>query len=298
MQLRIAGELDVQISEPERFARVAADWLDRGSAALAGEYRSRIEEGPPLAADSVRRNGPVGTPGSVWGFVNVVRGRRRGSRVYSVRNLAWLHKELADPPDDAELGLSVLDAHGYPDESPLRIRVQRAGDWARLSAQAPEHVLAEPAGQRRWLGFLRSVAETTDPGFGHLDYLYTLGKTAVEETVGPPWRMPEETVPQSRETLRGYAWLTVLAGELADRLGGVSALAASGAFHEVHPLGAGGVWLLATADYHGYDEVAVERVFEALAPVLPPGEPKRWEQTPGQPPHRVAYRDAATVGGR
>jgi hypothetical protein len=139
---------------------------------------------------------------------------------------------------------------------------------------------------------VRSVAERVNPSFAQCDHDDGLSKTAVERTVGPPWRMPSETIPAGRHTLRGYSWLTICPQELAGRLGGVAGLRATGAFHEVSQLAAGGVWLLATADYRDYDQAAVERVFEAVAPVLPTGMPRSFDRD-DRPPNRVALRDAA-----
>jgi hypothetical protein len=161
-----------------------------------------------------------------------------------------------------------------------------------LSFSLPESRLVQPELQQSLRSFVRSVAERVNPSFGQCDYDDGLSKTAVERTVGPPWRMPSTTIPDSRHTLRGYSWLTICPQELADRFGGVDALSATGAFREVEQLAAGGVWLLATADYRDYDQAAVERVFEAVAPVLPTGVTQAFERD-DRPPNRVAMRDAA-----
>ncbi|MEI4913982.1 hypothetical protein Q8G39_28440, partial [Klebsiella pneumoniae] len=87
----------------------------------------------------------------------------------------------------------------------------------------------------------------------------------LEAVTGPPWTIYDEAIADSRTVLRGYSWLTVVAGELADRLGGPDALRASGAFVQVEPLRSGGVWLLASDDYAGYTDERVEAVWRALA---------------------------------
>ncbi|MFI2506322.1 hypothetical protein [Streptomyces sp. NPDC018972] len=58
------------------------------------------------------------------------------------------------------------------------------------------------------------------------------------------------------------------------RLGGPEALAATGTFHRVVPLSAGGVVLRVTGTAAAYTDNAVRVVFEALHPVLPPGTPR------------------------
>ena len=71
--------------------------------------------------------------------------------------------------------------------------------------------------------------------------------------------------------LRGYSWVTVVAAELAGRLGGAEALRASGAFYEVSELRDGVLWLRATPTINDFTGKRVRRVFDALAPVLLPG---------------------------
>jgi hypothetical protein len=84
---------------------------------------------------------------------------------------------------------------------------------------------------------------------------------------------PTKTVPRSRP--RGYSWATLVPPELVGELGGIGALRASGAFHEVDELGYGAAWLQATAELGDYDEAAARRVFDVLAPVLIGGMAER-----------------------
>jgi hypothetical protein len=75
----------------------------------------------------------------------------------------------------------------------------------------------------------------------------------------------------SRNVLRRYSWVTVVGPELAARLGGASALTASGAFCEVSMLPDGALWLRATPTINEFTGDRVRAVFEALAPVLVTG---------------------------
>jgi hypothetical protein len=210
--------------------------------------------------------------------------------------MAWFATELADPPFRAALGTSVLDDRGYPGERPVRFELDRdeeEPDWCRLTFEAPERELADPDTNRGWLKFLRDAADLADPSFGLIDYQYEhFGKTATEDTLGPPWLDSHEANASSREYLRGYGWVTVLARELADRLGGVEALRRTEAFCEVATLSNGGVWCLATDSYSDFDDEALLRVFLAVAPVLRPGTPRHFERR-NDVPHRIVYRDAA-----
>jgi len=201
----------------------------------------------------------------------------------------------------AQLGTAILDDRGYPDEHPIRFELYRTRvfyemDWCRLTCTASARDLADPATERAWLEFLRTAADMANPSFGHVDYLYeSAGQTPTEGTVGQPWLTDYEADSTSRQFLRGYGWLTVLAQELADRLGGAQALRRTGAFHEVEPLAAGGVWCLATERFRDFDEEALLRVFLAVAPVLRPGTPRTWPLRGDFPP-RIVYRDAADPG--
>ncbi|MEU5142431.1 hypothetical protein [Streptomyces sp. NPDC021139] len=107
-------------------------------------------------------------------------------------------------------------------------------------------------------------------------------------------RRVRDLVRQARTFLRGYSWTTVCPEELSVRLGGPEALAATGAFHRVVPLSAGGVVLQATETAAAYTDEAVRGVFEALPPVLPPGVP---QFDPAHPELRYFPADASRFGG-
>lgn len=129
----------------------------------------------------------------------------------------------------------------------------------------------------RCVAYLKDLCRAEDldfAGVGDIYYLRT--HTFLDKTL---WRTRDESVRDARRYLRGYAWVTVVPPELAVRLGGADALAATGAFHEVEALPHGGVWLRATESLDAYDAAAVRRVFHALAPVLPPGLPEITERS-------------------
>lgn len=107
-------------------------------------------------------------------------------------------------------------------------------------------------------------------------------------------RRVRDSVREARAFLRGYSWITVCPEELSVRLGGPGALAATGAFHRVVPLSAGGVVLQATETVAAYTDEAVRGVFEALHPVLPPGVP---QFDPAHPELRYFPADASRFRG-
>jgi hypothetical protein len=313
--------IDLEMPGAAEYAQLARRWFDAGFSVIAAGQRLALETGPKLPPEAIRRAMPSGPPGATWGFVSVTRyfpkkvaksGQqvftvKESARVWSARNWAWLLEQLADPPHDATLGTARLaDASashpGYPENPRIRMtayRDKRLPEWLRLAFSAPEAELNSPERQRSWLSFLREITERLNPAFGIIDYEYDslYGQTAVESTIKPLSLRPYfEGMPMSRQVLRGYDWLTVCPQELADRLGGVEALRDTGAFHEVARLSGGGVWLLATADYRDYDEAAMDRVFRALAPALPPGTPVLLDESrirQGRE-YRVVYRDAAS----
>ncbi len=99
--------------------------------------------------------------------------------------------------------------------------------------------------QRRYAELFRGLADTVNPGFGQVGYYYqpsatTLEKMANRKKVGREHRDPVFTVGRGRQTLRDYSWITIVAQELADRLGGAEGLTETAAFAEVRQLAAGG----------------------------------------------------------
>jgi hypothetical protein len=166
-----------------------------------------------------------------------------------------------------------------------------ADDWLRLACEVPNSSVGEEHFEDTFTGFLRARSAEVDPSFGHIAFGYTVGKTALEEVLGPPWLLPENTIPESRTWLRGYGWVTVVPREIAARLG-VDSLRRGGAFHEVAELPDGGIWLQATPRFADFQGEPVRSVWAALAPALRPGEPTRFDPSPGEPPMPVVYEDA------
>jgi hypothetical protein len=81
-------------------------------------------------------------------------------------------------------------------------------------------------------------------------------------------------MPTLRQRLRGYGWLSIASSEVGDRLSGVDALRGTGAFVEVAQTRTGAYWLRATDDPHAYAMADADRVFRAVAPVLPSALPR------------------------
>ncbi|MEY2248892.1 hypothetical protein AB8A21_39240 [Streptomyces sp. BF23-18] len=141
----------------------------------------------------------------------------------------------------------------------------------------------------RWWTSLHAALDGSSPLYGHIEWDNFDELTNLDVVLR---RRRRPSLREGRRFLRGYAWVTVCPAELAARLGGAATLEDSGAFHRVLPLRAGGVLLQASVTMDGYTDQVMERVFETLAPVLPPGEPR---PDPAHPYMRFVPRDAATV---
>jgi hypothetical protein len=299
-------QLDVDVSSGT-FADLTYQWIDEVSATLHPQIRQEVAA---LPAKLPRPASPQ-APGTPFGVIGVERGMRRAARSASTAGLSWLRKELGgDQPKVVDLAFIEVDERGESRGRALDLSVVHHADespsWLTLRGTPYVHVFedveAGPKEQRRWLEVLFAFADRTNPGFGHIS-LSHLGNTALEEAF-PPKGRPfasrywEYAVNECRQYLRGYSWVTVVAQELLPRLGGIDRLRDTGAFVDVRPLAAGGVWLQATADYRDFDDAALVRVFEAVAPALRPGLPRDLPAMPGMNPYRVVTRDAAERGAR
>ncbi|MGW4391054.1 hypothetical protein [Streptomyces sp. NPDC004685] len=207
---------------------------------------------------------------------------------------------MTDYPVSAHVQMQVLGAHGLPEESEgYVVRVTFDTDEDRpgvgqlqiKSSLSAEWEGSEAGSSRRWSEFVHGMATRLDPTFGHicddaLNHRYTGRDTAGGR------RGVRRSIRMGREILRGYSWVTVVPKELALSLGGgAAALERTGAFYQVDELHSGAVWLQASENIEGYDEAVMEKVFEALAPVLPSGMPRR---DPFRKP-RLVWRDPTSV---
>jgi hypothetical protein len=196
--------------------------------------------------------------------------------------------------------LRRLGDDGFP-VSFLNLRISShfsAPGWLRLSRSVSSTTMT-PEVQESCLGLLREYANRLDPSYGQIgvSHMGGLAETTLEFCLPRQYgrNQPWQSIVESRQWLRGYPWVTVLAREHVTRLGGVDALSGSGAFSEVVGLSGGGALLRATPDFHDYDQRSAERVFRVLAPVLRPGLPS--PPPPGQrEPFLIVYEDAGAVG--
>lgn len=292
-------ELDLEYRSEGAFANAGGRWFGGALERVLAEPLQALLQGPGLDPAGMRGGVPCGPPDSLWGFCSITtrsqRGLRDTARVISERNLAWFAKTLAVGGHfAADVGISRLGGDGYPRTRLARLtveRVENADQWVRLAFEFPSSSLADAKFRESVLEFVRSQAEVIDPSYGQVGYQYTLGKTALEEVLGPPWLLPEDTVAQSREWLRGYDWVTVCPRELAARLD-VTALRAGGDLYEVEPLAGGSLWLRSAVDHADHQGERVHALWSALRPLLRTGVPQSFDARPTDPPFPVVYKDA------
>jgi hypothetical protein len=127
-----------------------------------------------------------------------------------------------------------------------------------------------PETQDRWAEFVKAQAARVGAVAGGMTDDIGPGQSALQRAT---FNLAAG-IADTRNALRGYSWIMIIAAGVAARLGGVQALRASGAFHEVSILPNGSLWLRATPTINEFTGDKVRRVFEVLAPELPEGVAK------------------------
>ena len=280
---RLHLELVRRADSAEEFARLARGWLTEARTELFPELSRRLPDAAVLKRPVPDPRVPIGPPDATFAGIaiypeaSVLRGTR--SLVYSPRAFERTLSGLAsDYPYMVSFSMMPLSPAGrrFDPEPSVSFEVRREPSdpvWVRFMVDAPEDLIAWSGSaetQMEWVRFLERWAARLDACYGHLTDDANDSGTALEMVTQMPGIDPP-TVPRCREVLRGYSWVTICAPELVRRLGGVAALAASGAFAEVRELPGGQVLLQATPLLDQYQGTAVERVFQVLAPVLLPG---------------------------
>jgi hypothetical protein len=266
-------EVNCSLPDDADFAAVARSWLE-GGAAFFPELVNRLNSGAASGA-----------------FVDQPRDGRMAQRKFSrsgwERRLAGLDGRplgqtlaIVDESEDpvGSIEITVVDEHV---DMPGQVRLT-------LNARALE-LLAPEAGER-WMSFLVDCVGSRSVDYGQITLDGNINHgTSLDMALRRDFIT---SIEESSKFLRGYGWITLCPAVLADRLGGGSALEATGAFVAVRTLSSGDVLLLATASPKEFDQAALRRVWHAVAPVLPPGLPK---VTIGYERNEVILEDAADV---
>jgi hypothetical protein len=300
----VRGELDGRAESPEDVGRYARRWFDIAAQGVAAGLLDDLRTGPPQSRKvfgSGASPEPWGEPGGL--FASLLRfdrlwGDARSKRAWSERAWKQFLDGLSDLPVAAELRIFELNERGKPSWNTLTVSAQRPSEdqhWFRLRCELlcsdPRPVTrVAKLSTRDMFDMVREAVAEIPATFGYVtDDGGADGETALEAALNVAW---EDGILRSREVLRGYPWVTICAPEIAERVGGVEALRASGGFWDVRVLPTGSLWLQATERLEDYQGDALRRVFHTLAPLLPPGEPKPYV---GEYRGRMIYQDASTV---
>jgi hypothetical protein len=281
------------VSVDEIYARaltLTRRWFEDGFDLLGGAFRDAASTLAPADLDvnariSGRRPGAVSIQ-----LQTRLSGKEPPAVPCPYSREAWedLLLTLGRVPDWAWMECAANDSEGDTDGPYVEFvadRIDSAGTWWLLSTKgSPDMLLAEP-GRSALLEFLRGVADRANPAHGEVSWGNALDQCVYEAATAS---RPVQTLPKARWALRGYAWVTIMPEEIGVRLGGLEALRGSGAFVEVEHLGVGGFWCRATEAPEQFDQAAAERVFDVVAPVLPPGRPNMWAV---RPPNVLSSRD-------
>jgi hypothetical protein len=306
----ITGELDVSFSSPEEFGRIALGWLTEGVQALAAGISEEILAGPPLKPywheGLIQEEDPRFHPEvpPLWGEIRIVYPSRTGgygqyAKPYSKTSLRRL-EALSGELNKAIVSLQRWAGDGFVIHDLEVHREGRGNGHARPMVTVPAHEDLDASCPE--VTFMREYCARHAVAFGHVSARGRglPGETDLERALN---RQTWTSLAEWDRYLRGYSWVTVVPAVLAARLGGVGALRGSGAFAVVNEVAGGSVWLQATRRWSEWagDQAVVDRVFEVLAPVLPPGMPEPGDPlAPPEPdkpqeiiPYLLSLRDAA-----
>jgi hypothetical protein len=275
--------LIAEIGSAEGFAIAASGWLDGVLTEVFPSLRQGLQERPVIKAPSAATQDtapPWGEPGHVLGRLRIHREHpafKGREALYSGRAWQRALTGLADHPWTVSLEIRELDDRGFPAHKGWTgIEVTRdyyAPTWVTFSFSAPAADTGWPESsqlQDEWAHFIQREAGRVNACAGKMTDDVGARQTALQRAT----RNMSAKIEDSRSVLRGYSWVTIVAPELAARLGGAEQLAATGAFYQVSSLPNGGLWLRATPTINDFTGDKVRAVFEALSPVLLSGEAK------------------------
>jgi hypothetical protein len=282
-----------EVGSPEAFAELGRGWLTGCMEEVFGPLWQRLREDPLSKAtvrawDEVNGIGQAG-PNQVFGeLITYRKNAFNAGRVwYSQRSWDRFLDSLSKGPFGVHVRMLPMDSAGFPAWRSTMVRSgvcdigvrwdRRSPGWVRFSFSAlagpPPDWPESGEMQESWAGFVRRQAARMQACAGGMtDDWGPGGHTALQRTTTPGNLLLR--VQQSREALQGYSWVTVVAPEVAVRLGGAAAVSGSGAFCEIQEFPDGALWLRATPVVNDFTGDRVRKVFEALAPVLITGTVK------------------------
>jgi hypothetical protein len=282
----IKAELDYLLPQgSDQVGPRVVEWFTAALERLAGAFVSALPaEGLRSAVLRDRAGGPFGPEGSVWCSLLVIGQRERrlstSLRAWSAKNWERFLGQAGEVSVEMSAKFSTLNRFGHAGVPSLTVsayrpRPREARHWLKLDASYVVGSLGETSPipdevPDRWRDFIVSLAEQSPlPVFGFIaDDAFGAGATRTP-LEAMTQRFDDETLPLADSEVRGYSWITVVSPGIVDRLDGVDAIRATGAFSDVTQLPAGGAVLQATPRLSQYEGFAIQRVFDALGPVLP-----------------------------
>lgn len=272
MSYPIYMELSVECPSPAALAKIGRRWLVDGVARCASdlldELRAQVEQ-PPY--------GPRFEPAVPDGVVGLIRLDTqftmgvKGIRSYTEGSWEWFMRQVDSGNFyHAEVHLARVDGQGAMIEPYMYFVVKKTPEldgWVHVVLQTGMDWLYSHA------DLIASCVELFFDAAGELDASF--GNWTEDGNYRTQHELamslfPDNTIPKSREYLRGYGWLTVIPPEIALQLGGAARLDATGEFYSVRPLANGAVGLIACQRAQNYSPEIVERLGRLFADVLMP----------------------------
>jgi hypothetical protein len=279
-------ELTLTADDPDELAAAGYDWLTLG---LVSALSEEPWTGTPQAGGGLTGGGQ--DPAARWEGLAVPknstvvvdhRNEALDQRSAGAEVLPWLLAEMRRRPDQTRLRVGTAE---------FIVDFEQGLDaFVKLAWEVDEPLFSRPVGPSPADGILRTLwyaGTRYRPVFGHVSYGNMGGRTELERNLPRMVGNSYLNTPRWHEFLRGYSWWTIVPRELLGRVGGVTALRASGAFHEILELPRGAVWLRASERFADYDNAAVKAVWSALRGAVIPGTPRPGTVYPGDPPNRM-----------
>lgn len=277
------AELIAEVRSPEWFAEAGRDWLRDTMIEVFPDLLDALKERPVTGVARRVLSGavdPPGEPGQVLGIIWMSFAGPvswESVSLYSDRSWKKMLAALDRCPFTVLVQVRPLDREGKlprgGQSAVIEVSRERyEPSWARFRFSASAEGTGWPDApelQDRWATYVRAKAGALGACAGSMTDDIGPGYDTALERMIIGIRTP---LSAARDALRGYSWVTVVAAELAARLGGPDRVADTGAFDEITPLPDGSLWLRATHVINDFTGERIRRVFEALAPVLIAGK--------------------------
>jgi len=285
LQTMQAG-LVARITSGDALAAAGVPWLQDVLTEVFADLYDGLRVRPVVRDKSRPRSDidmPWGQPGHVLGVLRTYQSRPMicgRDIIFSEKSWQRFLSRLRNYPHAVDVGINELDDRGLPVHGGyagfgLR-RDFYLPEWYRFTfgAMAADTRWPDmPETQDRWAKLVKRHAAAIGACAGGMtDDIGWTAETALQRATLRLSLADNST--DFRSVLRGYSWITIVPPEAAARLGGASALEASGAFCDVAELPNHAVWAQATPTINEFTTDKVRAVFETLAPELPPGVTK------------------------